>query len=130
MDQEKYIKFRAEAEEKGLILPVMTQEPRFYFDMNSGPVHTRQDVNAVWDLVNLVRDYESNGSCGEHRAYLKMVAKEADINASGSELSPSVVVWSRPYHVKTGQGGLEGWKTLEGHFEENGFDVKELYRDE
>jgi len=121
MQSEKVEQFRTEAQERELILPWSAKCPRYFFDLNQGQLYTKQELPVVWDLVKLARDHADNDTYGEHNALLQLVARV-------SELEKESVYWHRPYHVGAAEDPKE-WKSLQSLLEDNGFDMKEIYRE-
>ncbi len=121
MDLKKLIQFRIEAQRRELILPYNAKGPRYDFDLNGGQLLTRQELQVVWNLVRLARDYADSDGSGEHNALLQLVAKK-------SELGQEKVGWCRSYHVGVTKDSKE-WKSLQSLLEESGFDMKEVYRE-
>lgn len=74
---------------------------QFYLDLNQDPLSVPADPKVVLKLVQLARKYADDEHYGEHNSILQLTTNR-------NELNRNTVLWSRPYHVKGG----EGWITL------------------
>ena len=119
---EEAFSFIEEAERQGIALPRNAEGSRYTFYMATGTLSTKRNLDAVWSLVKFARDnYAYCDESGEHRRLLMLVAEE-------SRLEYEVVAWERQTNAEVTKDS-KGWKSLQGFLEDNGYDMREVYKE-
>lgn len=119
-DTKRAENFRNSVVQHGLGWDYGKEEPEnFFFDLNSGQIHTKRDAESVMKVVQLARVAAESESYGDHQALLSLVARK-------SELSDSRVYWHRPYHVNA-RTEPEVWISLKDWLTEQGQNPDSIY---